>query len=74
MQSVPFPDTPVILNRVAEIVISSTHRQDFALVEQADEHLSFTGSTPAEHAWLRSFQPVAIRCDLTEAWHTCVVK
>jgi hypothetical protein len=55
-------------------VISSTHGQDLALVDQADEHLSFTGSTLAEYTGLLSPQPIAVRRDLSEARHTWIVE
>jgi hypothetical protein len=70
----PFLDTTVVLNRVSEVVISLAHQQDFALVEQADEDLSFTRGTPTEHTGLLGSQPVAVRRNFLESRHASVVE
>jgi len=65
LQSVPLPHLSMVLERIAKVLVTIAHRQDFALLDQANEDVLVLSSHSPENAGLVQLQPSAVSANLS---------
>src|SRR6476660_9149289 len=59
----PFPNLPIVLERVPNVGIAILHREYLSLLKEADEHVLVLRGDSPKHTRLVLLEPLSIRSD-----------